>query len=115
MLGLGGGAPDPYAGKDILMTGGRMHFWNPQQLKPATAWEARIDELMRKIGRHTDVALRKSYFFEVQSILAEQQPLIFLVSPKDYTGFSNRWHNIAATPLGGVRWNTESLWAEPNK
>ena len=36
MLGLGGGAPDPYAGKDILMSGGRMHFWNPQQPEAAT-------------------------------------------------------------------------------
>ena len=62
MLGLGGGAPDPYAGKDILMSGGRMHFWNPQQPEAATPWEARIDELMREVGRHTDVKIRKKYF-----------------------------------------------------
>jgi peptide/nickel transport system substrate-binding protein len=112
MLGLGGGAPDPYAGKDILMSGGRMHFWNPQQPEPATEWEARIDELMREVGRHTDVDRRKKYFNEVQAILAEQQPLIFLVSAKDYVGYRNRWQNIKPTPLGGVTWNTESLWSE---
>ncbi len=115
MLGLGGGAPDPYAGKDILMSGGRMHFWNPQQQQPETEWEARIDELMREVGRHTDVEKRKSYFFEVQSILAEEQPFIFLVSPKDYAGYRNRWKNVKPTPLGGVTWNMESLWAEPNE
>ena len=114
MLGLGGGAPDPYAGKDILMSGGRLHQWYPQQPEPATEWEARIDELMVEIGRHTDVEARKAYFFEVQSILAEQQPLIFLVSPKDFAGYRNRWQNIDPTPLGGVTWNEESLWAEPN-
>lgn len=113
MLGLGGGAPDPYAGKDILMSGGRMHFWNPQQAEAATSWEARIDELMRQVGRHTDVNIRKKYFNEVQAILAEEQPLIFLVSPKDFIGYSNRWRNIEPTPLGGVTWNLESLWAEP--
>ena len=112
MLGLGGGAPDPYAGKDILMSGGRLHFWNPQQSDPATEWEARIDELMREVGRHTDVDLRKRYFNEVQAILAEQQPLIFLVSPKDFVGYRNRWQNIAPTALGGVTWNMESLWAQ---
>ncbi|MFT5836676.1 MAG: peptide/nickel transport system substrate-binding protein, partial [Candidatus Azotimanducaceae bacterium] len=112
MLGLGGGAPDPYAGKDILMSGGRMHFWHPQQSEPATEWEARIDELMRQVGRHTDVERRKKYFNEVQSIMAEQQPLIFLVSAKDYAGYRNRWQNIQPTSLGGVTWNTESLWAE---
>lgn len=115
MLGLGGGAPDPYAGKDILMSGGRMHFWNPQQAEPATAWEARIDELMHEVGRHTDVDLRKQYFNEVQAILAEEQPLIFLVSPKDFVGYRNRWYNIDPTPLGGVTWNMESLWAEPEQ
>ena len=114
MLGLGGGAPDPYAGKDILMSGGRLHQWYPQQVEPATEWEARIDALMLEIGRHTNVALRKKYFFEVQEILAEQQPLIFLVSPKDFVGYRNRWQNVDPTPLGGVTWNEESLWAEPN-
>jgi peptide/nickel transport system substrate-binding protein len=114
MLGLGGGAPDPYAGKDILMSGGRLHQWHPQQVEPATEWEARIDELMIEIGRHTDVAVRKQYFFEVQEILAEQQPMIFLVSPKDFVGYRNRWQNVVPTPLGGVTWNEESLWATPN-
>jgi peptide/nickel transport system substrate-binding protein len=114
MLGLGGGAPDPYAGKDILMSGGRLHQWYPQQVEPATEWEARIDALMLEIGRHTDVEVRKKYFFEVQEILAEQQPLIFLVSPKDFVGYRNRWQNVDPAPLGGVTWNEESLWAKPN-
>ena len=113
MLGLGGGAPDPFAGKDILMSGGRLHQWHPQQPEPATDWEARIDELMILVGRHTDVELRKKYYFEVQEILAEQQPMIFLVSAKDYIGYRNRWQNVTPTPLGGVTWNLESLWAEP--
>ena len=112
MLGLGGGAPDPYAGKDILMSGGRLHFTNPQQAAPSTQWEARIDELMRSIGRHTDVEKRKADFFEVQAIMAEEQPMIFLVSAKDYVGYRNRWENIQPTALGGVTWNLESLWAE---
>ena len=68
---------------------------------------------MRQLGRHTDVNIRKKYFNEVQAILAEEQPLIFLVSPKDFIGYSNRWRNIEPTPLGGVTWNLESLWAEP--
>ena len=113
MLGLGGGAPDPFAGKDILMSGGRLHQWYPQQPEPATEWEARIDELMIQVGRHTDVELRKKYYFEVQEILAEQQPMIFLVSAKEYIGYKRRWQNITPAPLGGVTWNLESLWAEP--
>lgn len=114
LLGLGGGAPDPYASKDILMSDGRLHFWNPSQAKPDTEWEARIDELMRRIGREMDPEKRRTDFFEVQSIMAEQQPLIFLVTPNQYVGLKNRWQNVKLTPLGGVLWNLDALWAEPN-
>lgn len=112
MLGLGGGAPDPFAGKDILMSGGRLHFWNPQQKTPATEWEAEIDALMLEIGRNTDPERRRADFFKVQEILAEEQPMLFLVTPTDYVGYRNRWQNIEPTPLGGVTWNLESLWTE---
>ncbi len=111
MLGLGGGAPDPYAGKDVLMSGGRLHQWYPEQPEPATEWEAQIDKLMIEVGRNTDVEIRKKHFFKVQEILAEEQPLIFLVSSKDYGGYQNRWQNIQPAALGGITWNEESLWA----
>jgi peptide/nickel transport system substrate-binding protein len=113
LLGLGGGAPDPYASKDILMSDGRLHFWNPQQARPATEWEARIDELMRQIGRELDNDKRRAAFFEVQEIIAEQQPMIFLVTAKEFVGLKNRWRNVTPTPLGGVLWNFDALWAAP--
>lgn len=113
LLGLGGGAPDPYASKDILMSEGRMHLWNPLQKTPATEWEAQVDQLMREIGTISDVAERQERFFRVQEILAEEQPMLFLVTANDYVGIKNRWHNVTPTPLGGVGWNLESLWAEP--
>lgn len=114
LLGLGGGAPHPYASKDILMSDGRLHFWNPAQAKPDTEWEARIDDLMRRIGREMDEQKQRTDFFEVQAILAEQQPLVFLVTSNQYVGLKNRWQNVKPTPLGGVLWNLEALWAEPN-
>ncbi len=114
LLGLGGGAPDPYASKDILMSDGRLHFWNPAQPRPATEWEARIDDLMRLIGRELDPEKRRAAFFEVQEIMAEQQPLIFLVTSNEYVGLRNRWQNVKPTPLGGVLWNLDALWARPN-
>lgn len=114
LLGLGGGAPDPYASKDILMSDGRLHFWNPSQPRPETEWEARIDELMRQIGRELDQEKRVAAFFEVQAIMAEQQPLVFLVTANSYVGLKNRWQNVKPTPLGGVLWNLDALWARPN-
>lgn len=114
LLGLGGGAPDPYASKDILMSDGRLHLWNPQQATPATGWEARIDGLMREIGREFDETKRKAAFAEVQAIMAEQQPLIYLVTGNQYVGIRNRWQNVRPTNLGGISWNLDALWVELN-
>ena len=41
MLGLGGGAPDPYAGKDILMSGGRCTL-EPTSTRSSYTLEARL-------------------------------------------------------------------------
>ncbi|EIP99381.1 ABC-type dipeptide transport system, periplasmic component [Opitutaceae bacterium TAV1] len=112
LLGFAGGAQDPYASKDIIMSNGRLHVWNPSQAKPATEWETRIDKLMTEIGRELKYERRRELFFEVQEILAEQQPLIFLVTSNEYTGIRNRWRNVTPTPLGGILWNLDSLWAE---
>ncbi len=113
LLGLGGGAPDPYSSKDILMSDGRLHFWSPSQTSPQTKWEARIDELMRQVGRELDETKRRAAFFEVQDILAEEQPMIFLVTANEYVGVRRRWQNVQPKPLGGVFWNFESFWARP--
>lgn len=113
LLGLGGGAPDPYASKDILMSAGRMHLWNPSQKKPATQWEAQVDDLMVEIGRISDPEERRKRFFQVQEIISEEQPMLFLVTANDYTGMRNKWQNVAPQPLGGLLWNIESLWSAP--
>jgi peptide/nickel transport system substrate-binding protein len=95
------------------MSDGRLHFWSPSQPSPQTAWEARIDELMRQIGRELDDNKRRAAFFEVQAILAEEQPMVFLVTANEYVGVRRRWQNVQPKPLGGVFWNFESFWARP--
>ena len=67
---------------------------------------------MLEIGRNLDVEKRKAAYFEVQAILAEQQPALFLVTPTVYWGHRNRWQNLEPTELDGVLWNLESIWAE---
>lgn len=112
MLGFRGGNPEPFSGKDIYMSGGRLHQWYPEQPEPATEWEARIDELMIELGRQSEPLVRQKLYHEVQAILAEELPMIFLVTENEYIGYKNRWQNIQPTSLGGVTWNLESLWAK---
>ena len=113
LLGLGGGANDPSAGLAVLQSSGRLHQWFPNQETPATSWEARIDELMQLQLQTLDFSQRKVYYDEVQAIMAEQQPFIFLVTPLAFTGIKNRWRNLQMpiNPGDSLMWNLEEIWA----
>jgi peptide/nickel transport system substrate-binding protein len=109
MLGLTGDN-DPSGGMSVYMSGGRMHQWYPSQPKPATAWEARIDQLMIAQLRTIDDSARKKYYDEVQLIMSEQCPYIYLVTPKSYVGYRTKWQNIQVSKYEPFIWNPEQLW-----
>lgn len=113
LLGLGGGANDPSSGLAVLQSSGRLHQWFPNQKEPATPWEARIDELMQLQLQTLDFTKRKIYYDEVQEIMAEQQPFIFLVTPLAFSGIKNRWRNwqMPLNPGASLMWNLEEIWA----
>jgi peptide/nickel transport system substrate-binding protein len=110
LLGLANIEIDPDAQMNVWLSSGGMHAWWPSQKSPATPWEARIDqlELAQASGPSRDA--RKKAFDEVQKILVEQEPIIYLVNP-DYL--------VATSPaLGGTKpsaappqvlWNVEWL------
>ncbi len=81
LLGLGGGDADPNAEQNVWLSSGGMHLWNPNQTQPATAWEGEIDRLMKRQMVTLDGGERKKLYDRVQEIVAEQLPMIFLVSP----------------------------------
>lgn len=73
---------DPASNLDFWLSSGAFHPWNPEQEKPATAWEARIDDLMQRQVASTDRATRRELFSQVQRILAEEMPAIYFVAPR---------------------------------
>lgn len=81
LLGLGGGDSDPNAEQNVWLSSGGMHLWNPNQKQPATAWEAEIDQLMKRQMVELQPNERKKEYDRVQEIVALQLPMIFLVSP----------------------------------
>jgi peptide/nickel transport system substrate-binding protein len=81
ILGLGGADADPNVDMPVWLSSGEQHFWNPAAPKPATAWEAEIDTLMRQQISARTFAERKKLFDQVQALLAEHEPMIFLASP----------------------------------
>jgi peptide/nickel transport system substrate-binding protein len=54
----------------------------------------RIDELFAKVGRETDVAVRKKEFDEIQQILHDELPVIFLVELSYTHVWNNRIHGL---------------------
>ncbi|MFQ6048694.1 MAG: ABC transporter substrate-binding protein, partial [Phycisphaerae bacterium] len=76
LLGLTGG-PEPHWGANVWKSSGRMHMWYPYQPRPATKWEARIDEIFDQAFQELDRAKRKKLYDEWQAIVAETQPYIY--------------------------------------
>lgn len=111
LLGFTGGR-DPHGGMSIYSSSGRLHVWHPNQPEPATEWEARIDELMQKQLRTLDEDERRKYFHEVQYIMSEQMPLIYLITPNIYEGLRDRWRNVDPPAMGSLIWNLDEIWAE---
>ena len=109
MMGFTGGG-DPSGGKAIYRSDGRLHLWYPEQPQPATAWEARIDEIMDEQERTLDEARRIDLIHEMQRIFSEQLPLIFMITPEAFVGIRNRWQNVQVPPLGSITWNMDELW-----
>jgi peptide/nickel transport system substrate-binding protein len=103
---------DPSGSMNNIKSSGFTHEWFPRQKAPSTDWEARLDYLMDAQMRTLDQAERKTYFDEVQEILAEQVPMIFTVTPMYYAAIRSDIGNVRPTPLSYYRvtWNAEELY-----
>lgn len=76
------------------------------QLNASAYVNKRVEELFQQGVREFDREKRKQIYGEVQRILSEESPYIFLTFDKSYTGVSNRIGGIEPTPLG-IGWNRE--------
>ncbi|MGD0349634.1 MAG: ABC transporter substrate-binding protein [Verrucomicrobiota bacterium] len=103
---------DPSDMLPVIKSSGFTHFWFPREKTPSTDWEARLDYLMDAQMKTLDYAERKRDYDEVQSILAEQVPLIYTGTPFFYAAIRSDIGNIRPTPLSYYRvtWNAEELY-----
>jgi peptide/nickel transport system substrate-binding protein len=81
LLGFAGIAPDPSDQMNFWLSSGPQHAWWPSQKAPVTAWEARIDQLVLAQASEPSRDSRRKAFNEVQRILVDQEPVIYLVNP----------------------------------
>lgn len=111
LMGLGGGGVNPASQVNVLRSSEPMHQWFPNQPSPATAWEARIDQLMDLQMRTLDIAARKKLFDEVQLILAEEIPMIYTTAPLHFAALRPDLINVRPAVQSAYRltWNIEQL------
>ncbi|HEY6186169.1 MAG TPA: ABC transporter substrate-binding protein [Pyrinomonadaceae bacterium] len=103
--------PDPSGYNNFLRSSSPTHQWYPNQEKPATEWEARIDGLITTQARERDPQRRAAIFHEVQQILLEQMPVVPIVTRHIASAANVRIGNYRPSPLFPYSlWNAEELF-----
>jgi peptide/nickel transport system substrate-binding protein len=101
---------DPALNIELWVSSGSAHVWNPSQAKPATEWEREVDQLMAKQVAALDQGQRKALFDQVQTIMAEQLPMIQFVAPRIYLATSMRVSGATPALLRpSILWNPDTL------
>ncbi len=81
------------------MSTAAFHLWNPSQPSPATEWERRIDELIGQQLAVSDMDERRRLFDEVQTLFAENQPILYFAAPRLSLATSARLANVEPSLL----------------
>jgi peptide/nickel transport system substrate-binding protein len=113
LLGYMNMAPDPSTMMNLFLSSAPNNGWNPSQKTPATKWEAEIDLNMQLQALSASQQARKAAFNRVQQIVADQQPLIYLVYPNVLQAVSPQLHGVLPSYLApGPIWNIDSIRRE---
>ena len=111
LLALGTGDADPTAEMNVWPSSGSTHVWHLGETKPATPWEAQIDELMQKQEVTLKYAERKALFDRVQELIGQNLPVICLASPNILLAAKNTIGNFRPAILAPyATWNAEELY-----
>ena len=113
VMGLVSGDADPTSEMNVWMSNGETHLWHPNQVHPATPWEAEMDRLMQEQLVTLNYAKRKRMYDRVQQIVAEDLPVICLVGPDILVGSSDRVHNLQPAIMDPYTlWNIDELYVK---
>jgi len=111
LLGASISEPDPSSYANLLRSSSSSCQWHPKQAKPASEWEARIDELLTAQSRESNSERRRASFREIQQILVEQLPVIPIVSRHLASASNSRVGNHRPSALLPYSlWNAEELF-----
>lgn len=101
IIGLTGGI-EPHFGKNVWVSNGQLHFWNPGQESPQTQWEKSIDDIFTEAVQKLDDNDRRPYYQRWQMIVSQELPLIYTVFNASLVAVRNKFENLKPTIYGGV-------------
>ena len=111
LFGLSVSDTEPSSFGNFLKSDAAAHQWQPDQKTPATEWEARIDKLFAEQAGETDPQKRASLFGEIQQIMAEQLPVIPVVSRHIVSAANAKIGNHSPSPVFPYSlWNADKLF-----
>jgi peptide/nickel transport system substrate-binding protein len=116
ILGFTGGN-EPNSGANLWSVDGNLHFFNqkptagqePIEGRVVADWEAKIDELFIAGAKELDREKRKAIYAEIQQIVSDKAPIIYLVNPLALGAVRNKYQGIEYSALGGAFWNLEEI------
>jgi peptide/nickel transport system substrate-binding protein len=113
LLGLSVTDTEPSSYNNFLRSDSAAHQWHPKQPKPATEWEARIDELVAGQAREKDAGRRREMVYEIQTILAERSPIIPIVARHILVAANARLGNYRPSNiLPFSLWNADEIFVK---
>ena len=113
-FGVETNSPDPARSLDFWMSSGSFHYWNSSQTQPATDWESRIDDLMRRQSTTLDTKVRRDLFAQAQRELAAALPTLHFAAPRVTLAMSARVRGAMPSVLQPpILWNAETLSVGP--
>jgi len=116
IMALGGGDADPNPEMNVWLSNGGTHLWHLGEVKPATEWEARIDELMHQQMVALNYQKRKHLYDQVQGLVSEEVPFVFLATPDVLIGAKENLANFKPALLEPTAlWNSEELYYRPKE
>ncbi len=111
IMALADGDADPNSELNVLSSNGSAHVWSLKQGAPSPAWQREIDQLMQEQLTVIDHQRRKLIYDQVQHLVLDNLPVIYLISPDILVGARNRIGNFHPAILDNYTlWNGDQLF-----
>src|SRR5262249_42141807 len=108
---LTNGDVDPNPEMNVWTLDGPTHLWRVGARAAMAPWEKEIDDIMRRQLVTVDAAARKRLYDRMQALVAENLPMLPLVSPNVLVGAKTELGNFRPAILEPiVLWNADELF-----